>query len=123
MKTKILGMVLTMGLVACGGGGGGASSSPSSVSPPQNAGGPSQPVTPPPSTSAADLSLAARLYKGDERTPSGFDVEYGWGGALVEPSTWIAGSYDAPSVWGHRPSETPLPPGILRPFTPARAKP
>jgi hypothetical protein len=75
MKTKILGMMLTMGLVACGGGGGGASSSPSSASPPQNAGGPSQPVTPPPSTSAADLSLAARLYKGDERTPSGFDVE------------------------------------------------
>lgn len=57
------------------------------------------------------------------RSPSGFDVEYGWGGALVEPSTWIAGSYDAPSIWGHRPSETPLPPGILRPFAPARAKP
>lgn len=74
MKTKILGIMLTMGLVACGGGGGGASSSPSSVSPPQNAGGPSQPVSPP-STSAADLSLAERLYKGDERTPSGFDVE------------------------------------------------
>ncbi len=74
MKTKILGMLLTMGLAACGGGGGGASSSPSSASPPQNAGGPSQPVTPP-SASAADLSLAARLYKGDERTPSGFDIE------------------------------------------------
>ena len=74
MKTKILGMLLTMGLAACGGGGGGASSSPSSASPPPNAGSPSQP-TPPPSASAADLSLAARLYKGDERTPSGFDVE------------------------------------------------
>ena len=29
----------------------------------------------PPSTSNADLTLAARLYKGDERTPAGFDVE------------------------------------------------
>jgi hypothetical protein len=75
MKTKILGMLLTLALAACGGGGGGATSSPASASTPQNAGGPSQPVTPPPSASAADLSLAARLYKGDERTPAGFDVE------------------------------------------------
>ena len=29
----------------------------------------------PPSTAAADLALAGRLYKGDERTPAGFDVE------------------------------------------------
>jgi hypothetical protein len=28
-----------------------------------------------PSTGAADLALASRLYKGDERTPTGFDVE------------------------------------------------
>jgi hypothetical protein len=32
-------------------------------------------MTAPPSVSTSDLSLAARLYKGDERTPSGFDVE------------------------------------------------
>ena len=29
----------------------------------------------PPSTSAADLALADRIYKGNERTPAGFDVE------------------------------------------------
>jgi hypothetical protein len=29
----------------------------------------------PPSTATADLALASRLYKGDERTPAGFDVE------------------------------------------------
>jgi hypothetical protein len=58
-------------LVACGGGG---STAPSSSNP--------QPavVSPPgadsaPSTSAADLSLADRMYKGDARTPVGFDVE------------------------------------------------
>jgi hypothetical protein len=63
-------------LAACGGGGGSAGS-------PAPASGTSQPATvsqpvsvsTPPSTSAADLSLASRLYKGDERTPSGFDVE------------------------------------------------
>jgi len=32
-------------------------------------------VSAPPSTAAADLALAGRLYKGDERTPAGFDVE------------------------------------------------
>src|SRR5690242_1144062 len=63
-------------LTACGGGGGAAapaasSSSntlPASVTPPA-------PVVAPASVSTADLDLAARLYKGDERTPSGFAVE------------------------------------------------
>jgi hypothetical protein len=77
MKTKILGMLLTtVALVACGGGGGGASTSASTTAP-QNV------VTPPstnapapaPDSHAADLNLASRLYKGDERTPAGFDLE------------------------------------------------
>jgi len=60
-------------LTACGGGGGGASSPPPSNTQP--------PVVPPPvtieapATSAADLSLADRLYKGDARTPADFDLE------------------------------------------------
>lgn len=75
MKTRMLGVLASMSLVACGGGGGG-SASPESSSP-QNASPPSAPVaTPPaPSTTVADLALASRLYKGDERTPAGFDVE------------------------------------------------
>ena len=64
MKTKVLGILATMSLAACGGGGG--ASAPAS-SQPQN-------VTQPP-VAAADLTLAARLYKGDQRTPAGFDVE------------------------------------------------
>jgi 2,3-dihydroxybiphenyl 1,2-dioxygenase len=53
------------------------------------------------------------------RTPSGFEIEYGWGGALVDESeTWVAGSYDAISVWGHKTPDEPLLPGILRPFPP-----
>jgi hypothetical protein len=59
-------------LAACGGGGG--ASAPASTSPPQNVTAP--PVTPPPPvTNASDMTLAGRLYKGDARTPAGFDVE------------------------------------------------
>jgi 3,4-dihydroxy-9,10-secoandrosta-1,3,5(10)-triene-9,17-dione 4,5-dioxygenase len=36
------------------------------------------------------------------RTPSGFDIEYGTGGATVDDSTWVARQTTAHSVWGHR---------------------
>jgi len=64
-------LLSVMSLAACGGGGGSAAS-PANVQPP---------AVPPavtfeaPSASAADLSLADRLYKGDARTPAGFDLE------------------------------------------------
>jgi hypothetical protein len=76
---NVLVLVSLTTLAACGGGGGsgGASvsaapavnSQPASVTPSAPA------ANTPPSTAAADLALAARLYKGDERTPAGFDVE------------------------------------------------
>ena len=35
-------------------------------------------------------------------SPSGFMVEYGWGGRLVTPGTWQAQEYTTgPSLWGH----------------------
>ena len=35
-------------------------------------------------------------------SPSGFMVEYGWGGRLVEPGNWAAEEYTiGPSLWGH----------------------
>jgi 2,3-dihydroxybiphenyl 1,2-dioxygenase len=35
-------------------------------------------------------------------SPSGFMVEYGWGGRLVEPGNWRAEEYTVgPSLWGH----------------------
>jgi 2,3-dihydroxybiphenyl 1,2-dioxygenase len=35
-------------------------------------------------------------------SPSGFMVEYGWGGRLVEPGNWSAQEYTTgPSLWGH----------------------
>jgi 2,3-dihydroxybiphenyl 1,2-dioxygenase len=35
-------------------------------------------------------------------SPSGFMVEYGWGGRLVDPGNWTAEDYTVgPSLWGH----------------------
>src|SRR5689334_8043998 len=62
-------------LSACGGGGGGAAAPASANSQPASAPPPVVSAPAAPSTASADLSLAARLYKGDERTPAGFDVE------------------------------------------------
>jgi len=72
MNARSFALLLSvMALTACGGGGG-AASSPANSQPPS--------LPPPvsleaPSSSAADLALADRLYKGDARTPAGFDVE------------------------------------------------
>jgi hypothetical protein len=71
---NVLGLMVLAFLAACGGGGGAAT--PSSSTPAQpvvDAPPPAVPSTP--STIDADLALASRLYKGDERTPAGFDVE------------------------------------------------
>jgi 2,3-dihydroxybiphenyl 1,2-dioxygenase len=45
-------------------------------------------------------------------TPSGFDVEYGWGGLEVDDQSWHVLTHEANSAWGHiyqrppRPAET-----------------
>jgi 3,4-dihydroxy-9,10-secoandrosta-1,3,5(10)-triene-9,17-dione 4,5-dioxygenase len=40
------------------------------------------------------------------RSPSGFDVEFGCGGLLVDDETWTVTQITKPSFWGHR-SPTP----------------
>ncbi len=60
---------------ACGGGGSGSAPAPSGSSQPATVTPAPAVVNTPPPTNTADLDLAARLYKGDARTPSGFDVE------------------------------------------------
>lgn len=35
-------------------------------------------------------------------TPSGFRLEYGWGGLDVDHDLWMPRTYDKPSSWGHR---------------------
>jgi 2,3-dihydroxybiphenyl 1,2-dioxygenase len=36
------------------------------------------------------------------QTPSGFDIEYGFGGVEIDDATWETTTYDAPSIWGHK---------------------
>ena len=36
------------------------------------------------------------------RTPSGFEVECGYGGRLVDEATWLVERHTAPSMWGHK---------------------
>ena len=36
------------------------------------------------------------------QTPSGFDVEFGYGARTVDDATWTVGRYDSGSSWGHR---------------------
>jgi len=36
------------------------------------------------------------------KTPSGFFVEYGWAGRVIDPATWEAHeTFNGPSLWGH----------------------
>jgi len=37
------------------------------------------------------------------RTPGGFEIEYGWGGLLIDDSTWQVLRLPLPSFWGHNP--------------------
>jgi 2,3-dihydroxybiphenyl 1,2-dioxygenase len=39
------------------------------------------------------------------RTPSGFSVEFGWGGLLIDDETWQVQTLGQLSAWGHRPPE------------------
>jgi 3,4-dihydroxy-9,10-secoandrosta-1,3,5(10)-triene-9,17-dione 4,5-dioxygenase len=51
------------------------------------------------------------------RSPSGFEIEYGTGGVLVDDRTWEVATYDSGSIWGHHPPPSgALLPGILRPI-------
>jgi hypothetical protein len=36
------------------------------------------------------------------RTPSGFNVEYGWGAREVDDATWQVQVHTAGSIWGHQ---------------------
>jgi 2,3-dihydroxybiphenyl 1,2-dioxygenase len=36
-------------------------------------------------------------------SPSGFDIEYGWGGRLIDDATWVVQRHVSPAIWGHQP--------------------
>jgi 2,3-dihydroxybiphenyl 1,2-dioxygenase len=73
---------------------------------------------------AFDLALERRLpmstlgvHTNDQmhsfyvQTPSGFEVEYGYGGLVVDDATWETTAIDQPSVWGHHQLDMAAPPG------------
>ncbi len=39
------------------------------------------------------------------RSPSGFDLEYGWGGVMVDEATWEVRRYMSKDIWGHQRTE------------------
>jgi extradiol dioxygenase len=52
------------------------------------------------------------------RSPSGFEIEYGWGAATIaNDDEWTATHMVSMSIWGHRPG-TAGPPGCLEPVGP-----
>ncbi len=56
------------------------------------------------------------------KSPSGFEVEYGWNGLLVDEDTWATTTIDRPSVCGHRQVDMTHPPD-RRPLQRLSAKP
>jgi 2,3-dihydroxybiphenyl 1,2-dioxygenase len=42
------------------------------------------------------------------KTPSGFAVEYGWGGLLIDDATWEVKTLDKLNNWGHHPMAAEL---------------
>lgn len=57
---------------------------------------------------AAPMVLDFGKHTNDEmlsfyvKTPSGFELEYGYGGKTIDDATWTPSRYDAASYWGHR---------------------
>jgi len=56
------------------------------------------------------LSMSLGRHTNDHMTsfylksPSGFDIEYGWGGRLIDDNVWVVQQHVAPSTWGHKPA-------------------
>ena len=45
-----------------------------------------------------------RMFSFYAKTPSGFNVEFGWGGRKVDDANWEVTTYDRMSTWGHQPA-------------------
>ena len=42
-------------------------------------------------------------------TPSGFEIEYGWGARVIDDSTWVVQRHVSPAIWGHKPVPREVP--------------
>ncbi len=45
-----------------------------------------------------------RMFSFYMQSPSGFEVEFGHGGLLIDDDTWQVQRHEAPSIWGHQSS-------------------
>jgi 2,3-dihydroxybiphenyl 1,2-dioxygenase len=61
------------------------------------------------------LSMTLGRHSNDEMlsfypmSPSGFDIEYGWGGLAVDDDSWHVLTHDRNSAWGHHFQRPPKP--------------
>lgn len=57
---------------------------------------------------AAPVTMSLGKHSNDKvvsfyvQTPSGFEVEYGFGGLLIDDDFWTPSRYDVDSYWGHK---------------------
>lgn len=57
--------------------------------------------------SAAPLAISFGRHSNDQmmsfyvNSPSGFQIEYGTGGLLIDDTTWRPSRFDVPNFWGH----------------------
>jgi extradiol dioxygenase len=58
-----------------------------------------------------------RMFSFYLRSPSGFEIEYGWGADVVDDEDqWVVTHMQTTSIWGHRPGDAP-PPGCMEPVS------
>jgi extradiol dioxygenase len=58
-----------------------------------------------------------RMFSFYLRSPSGFEIEYGWGADVVyDEDQWVVTHMQSTSIWGHRPGDAP-PPGCMEPVS------
>lgn len=68
------------------------------------------------------ISMTLGRHTNDEmfsfyvRSPSGFDIEYGWGAKAIDDAQHVVTHMSDTSVWGHRPGENAPAPGCIEPI-------
>jgi len=61
----------------------------------------------------APLAISFGRHSNDQmmsfyvNSPSGFQIEYGTGGVLIDDTTWRPSRYDVPNFWGHEHQKKP----------------
>ena len=79
-----------------------------------------QPPLPSPNATALLALDSTRVYVGTQSgiavLTGGFEIEYGWGGLLIDEATWQVKRLSVPSFWGHKHSTELPPPSTITPI-------